>query len=83
LVRTAAGLALDLDDPGTWAEGIARAAAEADRGLMPVVVHFEDGPAVGQTRDYPYLSIALPRLAWMGDRGEVQAVYDRACDNRS
>lgn len=47
---------------------------------MSVVVCFEDGPAVGQIRDYAYLSIALPRLAWTGDHGEVQAVYDRESD---
>ena len=47
---------------------------------MSVVVCFEDGPAVGQIRDYAYLSIALPRLAWTGDHGEVQALYDRECD---
>jgi hypothetical protein len=47
---------------------------------MSVVVCFEDGPAVGQIRDCAYLSVALPRLAWTGDHGEVQAVYDRECD---
>ncbi len=46
---------------------------------MPLVVRFEDGPATGQTRSYPYLS-ALPRLAWTGDSGHVQAVYRRTDD---
>ena len=45
---------------------------------MPIVVRFEDGPAAGETRDYAYLSAALPRLAWTGEAGDVQAIYDRA-----
>ena len=48
---------------------------------MPIVVRFEDGPAEGETRSCCYLNAALPRLAWTGDAGEVQAVYDRAGDD--
>jgi len=48
---------------------------------MPIVVRFEDGPAEGETRSYSYPGASLPRLAWTGDAGEVQAVYDRAGDD--
>jgi hypothetical protein len=48
---------------------------------MSVVVRFEDGPAMGQTRLYSYLTIALPRLAWTGDSDQVEAVYDRSGDH--
>ena len=48
---------------------------------MPVIVCFEDGPASGQIKQYGYLSVPLPRLAWTGERGEVQAVYARRSED--
>jgi hypothetical protein len=47
---------------------------------VAVKVLFEDGPAVGRTEDYTYLSTALPSLAWSGDSGRIEAVYHRSAD---
>jgi hypothetical protein len=59
---------------------VAEGKVQADADPMSVVVRFEDGPAMGQTRDYSYLDIALPRLTWTGDSDHVLAVYDRSSD---
>jgi hypothetical protein len=59
---------------------VAGAKDQAHADPMSVVVRFEDGPAMGQTRDYSYLDIALPRLTWTGDSDHVLAVYDRSSD---
>jgi hypothetical protein len=61
-------------------EAVAEGKVQADADPMSVVVRFEDGPAMGQTRDYSYLDIALPRLTWTGDSDHVLAVYDRSSD---
>jgi hypothetical protein len=53
----------------------------AEAGRMSVVVRFEDGPAMGQTRNYSYLDVALPRLTWTGDSDQVLAVYDRSSEH--
>jgi hypothetical protein len=48
---------------------------------MALDVRFEDGPAIGQTTHYAYLSVPLPSLAWTGESGGVEAVYHRSSDN--
>ena len=66
--------------PGPAHVMVAGAKDQAHADPMSVVVRFEDGPAMGQTRDYSYLDIALPRLTWTGDADHVLAVYDRSSD---
>ena len=42
---------------------------------------FRRRPAVGQTRNYWYMSVAQPSYAWSGDSGAVQAVYCRSSEH--